>query len=163
MNQALGMVEVKGLVAAIQVADTMAKVAAVHIEKAVKTKGAGWMTVLITGDVGAVQAAVQAGELVAREKGLLVSVKVIPRVADGVMDVFLGNNEEEIKEEKLEKAEEVVIEAVKEIEKEVEEIVEVEAAVVEKEVEKKEATETKKMKKNEAKKEQSKKNKNKKD
>lgn len=161
MNQALGMVEVKGLVAAIQVADTMAKVAAVHIEKAVKTKGAGWMTVLITGDVGAVQAAVQAGELVAREKGLLVSVKVIPRVADGVMDVFLGNNEEEIKEEKLEKAEEIVIEVVEE--KEVKEIVEIEAAVVEKEVEKKEATETKKMKKNEAKKEQSKKNKNKKD
>lgn len=78
MNQALGMVETKGLVGAIEAADAMTKsanVALIGYEKI----GSGLVTVMVRGDVGAVKAATDAGASVAEKVGELVSVHVIPR------------------------------------------------------------------------------------
>ena len=75
---ALGMVETRGLVAAVEAADAMVKAAnVVLIGK--EYIGAGYVTVLVRGDVGAVKAATDAGAAAARRVGELVSVHVIPR------------------------------------------------------------------------------------
>jgi ethanolamine utilization protein EutM len=75
---ALGMVETKGLVGAIEAADAMVKAAnVVLIGK--EYIGAGYVTVLVRGDVGAVKAATDAGAAAARRVGEVVSVHVIPR------------------------------------------------------------------------------------
>ena len=78
MGEALGMVETKGLVAMIEAADAMVKAANVLL---VGTEyiGAGLVTVLVRGDVGAVKASTDAGAAAARRVGELVSVHVIPR------------------------------------------------------------------------------------
>ena len=76
--EALGMVETKGLVASIEAADAMVKAAnVVLIGK--EYIGAGYVTVFVRGDVGAVKAATDAGAAAARRVGELVSVHVIPR------------------------------------------------------------------------------------
>jgi len=76
--EALGMVETKGLVGAVEAADAMVKAAnVVLIGK--EYIGAGYVTVLVRGDVGAVKAATDAGAAAARRVGELVSVHVIPR------------------------------------------------------------------------------------
>ena len=62
MKQALGLVEISGLSTAVVVADTMAKAANVRILEIENTKGLGYMTIKIVGDVGAVNAAVNAGK-----------------------------------------------------------------------------------------------------
>ena len=62
MKESLGMIEVKGLVATITVADTMAKAASVHILKKTLARGHGWTTILVSGDVGSVNAALSAGK-----------------------------------------------------------------------------------------------------
>ena len=78
MNDALGMIETKGLVASIEAADAMVKAANVtligkeHI-------GGGLVTVMVRGDVGAVKAATDAGATAAERVGELVSVHVIAR------------------------------------------------------------------------------------
>src|SRR5688500_15048984 len=78
MLEALGMVETKGLIGAIEAADAMVKAAnVVLIGKAYI--GAGYVTVMVRGDVGAVKAATDAGAAAARRVGELVSVHVIPR------------------------------------------------------------------------------------
>lgn len=79
MNQnALGMIETKGLVGAIEAADAMVKAAnVVLIGK--EHVGGGLVTVMIRGDVGAVKAATDAGAAAAERVGELVSVHVIPR------------------------------------------------------------------------------------
>jgi microcompartment protein CcmL/EutN len=75
---ALGMVETKGLIGSIEAADAMVKAAnVVLIGK--EYIGAGYVTVLVRGDVGAVKAATDAGAAAARRVGELVSVHVIPR------------------------------------------------------------------------------------
>ena len=77
-KEALGMVETKGLVGAIEAADAMVKsanVALVGYEKI----GSGLVTVMVRGDVGAVKAATDAGAAAAAKVGELVSVHVIPR------------------------------------------------------------------------------------
>lgn len=75
---ALGMIETKGLVGAIEAADAMCKAAkVVLIGKEVI--GGGYVTVMVRGDVGAVKAAVDAGAAAAQRVGELVSVHVIPR------------------------------------------------------------------------------------
>jgi microcompartment protein CcmL/EutN len=77
-QEALGMVETKGLVAAIEAADAMVKsanVALVGYEKI----GSGLVTVMVRGDVGAVKAATDAGAVAAEKVGTVVSVHVIPR------------------------------------------------------------------------------------
>ena len=75
---ALGMIETKGLIGAIEAADAMVKTAnVVLIGK--EYIGAGYVTVMVRGDVGAVKAATDAGAAAARRVGELVSVHVIPR------------------------------------------------------------------------------------
>ena len=76
--QALGMIETKGLVAAIEASDVVLKAANVtRIGK--EHVGGGLVTVMVRGDVGAVQAATDAGAAAAERVGELISVHVIPR------------------------------------------------------------------------------------
>lgn len=77
-NEALGMVETRGNVGAIEAADAMVKAANVHLVGKVRI-GAGYVTVFVRGDVGAVKAATDAGAAAAQRVGELVSVHVIPR------------------------------------------------------------------------------------
>ena len=76
--EALGMVETRGLVASIEAADAMVKAANV-ILVGKEYIGAGFVTVMVRGDVGAVKAATDAGAAAARRVGDLISVHVIPR------------------------------------------------------------------------------------
>jgi ethanolamine utilization protein EutM len=78
MSEALGMVETKGLIGSIEAADAMVKAANVVLVGK-EYIGAGYVTVLVRGDVGAVKAATDAGAAAARRVGELVSVHVIPR------------------------------------------------------------------------------------
>lgn len=78
MREALGLIETKGLVGAIEAADAMVKAANVEIT-AYEKIGFGLVTVMIRGDVGAVKAATEAGADAARKVGEVVSVHVIPR------------------------------------------------------------------------------------
>ncbi len=75
---ALGMVETKGLVGAIEAADAMVKAANVVLIGS-EYVGGGYVTVLVRGDVGAVKAATDAGAAAAKRVGELASVHVIPR------------------------------------------------------------------------------------
>ena len=75
---ALGMIETRGLIGAIEAADAMVKAANVVVIGK-EYIGAGYVTVLARGDVGAVKAATDAGAAAARRVGELVSVHVIPR------------------------------------------------------------------------------------
>jgi len=77
-QQALGMIETKGLVAAIEAADAMVKAANVSLSGKVHV-GGGLVSVFVRGDVGAVKAATDAGAAAAGRIGDLVSVHVIPR------------------------------------------------------------------------------------
>lgn len=77
-NNALGMVETKGLVGAIEAADAMVKSANVHLVGKEQV-GGGLVTVMVRGDVGAVKAATDAGAAAAEKVGELISVHVIPR------------------------------------------------------------------------------------
>jgi ethanolamine utilization protein EutM len=78
MSEALGMIETKGLVGAVEAADAMVKSANVILVGYEKI-GSGLVTVMVRGDVGAVKAAVDAGAAAARNVGEVVSVHVIPR------------------------------------------------------------------------------------
>jgi ethanolamine utilization protein EutM len=78
IDGALGMIETKGLVASVEAADAMVKAANVNIVGKVHV-GGGIVTVLVTGDVGAVKAAIDAGSVAAERVGELLSVHVIPR------------------------------------------------------------------------------------
>ena len=78
MGEALGMIETKGLVGAIEAADAMTKSANVTLMGYEKI-GSGLVTVMVRGDVGAVKAATDAGSAAAQKVGELVSVHVIPR------------------------------------------------------------------------------------
>ena len=75
---ALGMVETKGLVGAVEAADAMVKAANVILLGS-EYVGGGFVTVMVRGDVGAVKAATDAGAAAAKRVGELVSVHVIPR------------------------------------------------------------------------------------
>lgn len=77
-NEALGMVETKGLVGAIEAADAMTKAANVNLIGYEKI-GSGLVTVMVRGDVGAVKASVDAGTAAANAIGEVVSTHVIPR------------------------------------------------------------------------------------
>ncbi len=76
--EALGMVETRGLVAAIEAADAMVKAANVQLIGTEKI-GSGLVTVMVRGDVGAVKSAVEAGSTSASRLGELVATHVIPR------------------------------------------------------------------------------------
>ncbi len=77
-ENALGLIETRGLVGSIEAADAMVKAA--HVRLIGKEKvGGGYVTVMVRGDVGAVKAATDAGAAAAERVGELVSVHVIPR------------------------------------------------------------------------------------
>ena len=78
ISAALGMIETRGLTASIEAADAMLKAADVKLAGTEKI-GSGLVTVMVTGDVGAVKAAVEAGTEAAGRIGEIVAVHVIPR------------------------------------------------------------------------------------
>jgi ethanolamine utilization protein EutM len=78
MRDALGMVETKGFIGSVEAADAMVKAANVTLV-GTEYVGAGLVTVLVRGDVGAVKASTDAGAAAARRVGELISVHVIPR------------------------------------------------------------------------------------
>ncbi|GAY73622.1 propanediol utilization polyhedral body protein PduJ [Lentilactobacillus kosonis] len=78
MNNALGMIETKGLVASIEAADAMVKAANVEMVGQEKI-GSGLVTIMVRGDVGAVKAAVDAGVSAAENIGEVITSYVIPR------------------------------------------------------------------------------------
>lgn len=86
-KQALGMVETKGLVGAIEAADAMVKAANVTLIGK-EMIGSGLVTVIVRGDVGAVKASVDAGAAAAKRLGELISVHVIPRPHEEVEDIL---------------------------------------------------------------------------
>jgi microcompartment protein CcmL/EutN len=77
-QEALGLVETRGLVGAIEAADAMVKAANVTLTGYEKI-GSGLVTVMVRGDVGAVKAATDAGAAAAQKIGEVISVHVIPR------------------------------------------------------------------------------------
>ena len=89
-QQALGMLETRGLVAAIEGADAMVKAANVEMI-GTKKIGSGLVTVMVRGDVGAVKAATEAGAEVAGRLGEVVAVHVIPRPHSSV-ELILPKN-----------------------------------------------------------------------
>jgi len=82
--QAIGMIETRGLTAAIEAADTMVKAANVKLVGYELARGGGLVTVKVEGDVGAVKAAVEAAAAAASKIGRVVSKHVIPRPASGL-------------------------------------------------------------------------------
>ena len=86
-KHALGMVETKGLIGAIEAADAMVKAADVAL-LGKEQIGSGLVTVMVRGDVGAVKAAVDAGASAAKRVGDLYGVHVIPSPADEVEGIL---------------------------------------------------------------------------
>jgi ethanolamine utilization protein EutM len=78
MADALGMIETRGFIGAVEAADAMVKAAKVELVS-YETIGGGYVTVIVRGDVAAVKAATDAGSRQAERVGELVSVHVIPR------------------------------------------------------------------------------------
>ena len=89
MQDAIGMIETRGLVALIEATDAMAKAANVQIVKQVQIGGA-YGTTIVRGDVGSVRAAVEAGANAAAQVGELVASHVIPRPADGLAAAYFS-------------------------------------------------------------------------
>jgi propanediol utilization protein pduA len=90
MQDALGMVETKGYVGAVEAADAMVKSANVTLIGSEKI-GSGLVTVMVRGDVGAVKAATDSGAAAAERVGELVSVHVIPRPHNDVSKILPGD------------------------------------------------------------------------
>jgi ethanolamine utilization microcompartment shell protein EutS len=89
--EALGMIETKGMVGAVEAADAMVKAANVKLTGKERV-GGGLVTVFVRGDVGAVKAATDAGAAAAQRVGELLSVHVIPR-PDGMVESILPHAE----------------------------------------------------------------------
>lgn len=87
-GQALGLIETRGLVAALQAADAMAKAANVEILTR-QHPGGGLITIIARGDVGSVRAAVDAGAAAAGQVGKVISAHIIPRPHDEIADLLL--------------------------------------------------------------------------
>jgi ethanolamine utilization protein EutM len=87
MQNAIGLIETKGLIALVEATDAMAKAANVEIVKRVDIGGA-YVTTIVSGDVGSVRAAVDAGANAASQIGELVSSHIIPRPAEGLVEAF---------------------------------------------------------------------------
>jgi ethanolamine utilization protein EutM len=88
-NEALGLIETKGLVGMIEATDAMLKAANVTLAGRVQV-GGGFIASLVRGDVGSVRAAVEAGAEAASRIGELVSAHVIPRPDPAVIATYLG-------------------------------------------------------------------------
>ena len=89
---ALGMIETKGLVGSIEAADAMVKAANVYLIGK-EHVGGGLVTVMVSGDVGAVKAATDAGAAAAQRVGELISVHVIPRPHGEVEELLPGKKD----------------------------------------------------------------------
>ena len=89
LSEALGIVEVKGLIAAVSATDAMAKAANVRVLDKVAI-GNAFVATFVRGDVGSVRAAVDAGAAAAQQHGELISAHVIPRPEEAVLTMFLG-------------------------------------------------------------------------
>jgi ethanolamine utilization protein EutM len=89
MQDAIGLIETKGLVPLVEATDAMAKAANVKIIKRVQI-GGGLVTTIVRGDVGSVRAAVEAGANAASAVGELVASHIIPRPAEGVIAAYLS-------------------------------------------------------------------------
>ena len=87
VQQALGMVETRGLVAAIEAADAMLKAANVELVGTEKI-GSGLVSVMVRGDVGAVKAAVESGSAAASRLGEIIATHVIPRPHNDVEKIL---------------------------------------------------------------------------
>jgi len=87
-GQALGMIEMRGFNGLVEASDAMVKAARVTLTRYEKI-GSGYVTALVRGDVGAVQAAVAAGEEAAKRVGELVSAHVIPSPHPQLEDILL--------------------------------------------------------------------------
>lgn len=88
-NEAIGLIETRGYVPAVEAADAMVKAANVVLIGSERV-GSGLVTVIVQGDVGAVKAAVDAGAAAAKKVGELVSVHVIPRPHTDVDKILPG-------------------------------------------------------------------------
>jgi len=88
-QQAIGLIETRGLVGLIDASDAMCKAAAVELVRIVEI-GGGFVTAVVRGDVGSVRAAVDAGAAACREVGELISTHVIPRPHEGVVNGILS-------------------------------------------------------------------------
>ena len=86
-QEALGMIETRGLIAAGEAADSMLKAANVELIGTEKI-GSGLVSVMVKGDVGAVKAAVEAGSAIASKLGELVATHVIPRPHNDVEKIL---------------------------------------------------------------------------
>ena len=91
LSEALGIIEVKGLIAAVSATDAMAKVANVRILDKVAI-GNAFVATFVRGDVGSVRAAVDAGAAAAQQHGELISAHVIPRPEEAILTMFLGHS-----------------------------------------------------------------------
>jgi ethanolamine utilization protein EutM len=85
---AVGLVETRGLIGLVAATDAMVKAANVQVVRRIKI-GGGLVTAIISGDVGSVRAAVEAGVHVANQVGELVGSHVIANPAEGVLEAFL--------------------------------------------------------------------------
>ena len=85
MKQSLGLIEVRGLALAVNVADAMAKSAAIRLVGVENTNGGGWMTIKVTGDVAAVKSALSTGAALAQAHDGLISHTVLSRAVESVM------------------------------------------------------------------------------
>lgn len=108
--QAIGMIETRGVLAAIESADVMLKTANVRLVSKEKV-GGGLITVIVEGDVAAVKASVEAGAYAVEnlDKSLLVSKHVIPRPISDVHDLLLADIKELKEEKNLSKDKEEII------------------------------------------------------
>lgn len=88
-DQALGMIETRGLVASIEAADAMVKAARVTLLGKEKVQG-GLVTILVVGETAAVKSAIDAGAAAAQRVGELVSTHIIPRPDDQVGEILTG-------------------------------------------------------------------------
>jgi ethanolamine utilization protein EutM len=89
MESAIGLIETRGLVGLVEATDAMAKAANVEVVKRVDI-GGGLVTSIVSGDVGSVRAAVEAGGNAASQVGELVSAHVIPRPAEGLSEAYFS-------------------------------------------------------------------------
>ncbi len=89
MNDALGIIETRGYVGLVEASDAMVKAANVKLIKSIPI-GGSLITTIVTGDVGSVRAAVEAGKEAATRVGNLVGSHVIARPSPGLLEFFVG-------------------------------------------------------------------------
>ena len=96
-NKALGFIEVYGCLTAVAVADIALKSASIQLVSVEKVRG-GLVAVIISGDVGAVTASIEAASLASEKFGKFHSVHVIARPSDDVVEMLMASNKTKIAE-----------------------------------------------------------------